>query len=359
MLGIGIVSGFFSVVLFLLIRNTENVITYYFTPFLLDAVTETKEITYTLFDILRIWGIVVTETIAAQAGAVFVLLLCFCVGVVHKYFPQASRTTTLLLPAMIFLAFLMHTGTILYYGTYHPDVFWIIAVSTILLVAIVVFSRADELLVIHGAHRGVVLIGAWIGAHVLVYSFFLPGYSRELLPPFVLAASFAGDALWSSWRINKTQGALVVLACVGLWYGGALWYQNPRVGGWWWSQETMNNVATYVREHTSPDERIFTANPLPAVLAHRRTVMDMNPYAIKLADGPDSAWGSFASPNAYYRELVLHPPRYAIVDGRMESQYFASYPMFQEFVNTNYHPVETFWTGERRGRTVVWERNAE
>ena len=354
---VGIILGFAFVTLPLFLRNAQSVATFYFSPFLLDAVTGAKEVSWTLLGTLRIWGIVLTETIAVQAWVLFPLFLIFCVGAMRLYFPSLSRTVMYVPSILLGAAFLVHTGVILYYGTYHPEVFPLVLASTGIFLGVLVWSMRTNTVSFVGKERGIFLIIMWMIMHGIAYSFFLPGYSRELIPPLVFAAAVVIDAHWVIWQRSYMERGLLVLAAVGLWGAGVIWYQNPRVGGWWWSQETMRGVAGYVRENTTPGERIFAANPLPVVLAGRRTVLDMNPYAIVLAPNSDTSWGSFASPNAYYQALVERPPKYTIVDGRMEGQYFSLYPMFKTFIQTQYHPVETFWTGERRGKVEIWERN--
>ena len=124
---------------------------------------------------------------------------------------------------------------------------------------------------------------------------------------------------------------------------------------WWWWQETIINTSAFLKEHTVPGDLIFTANPLPVILAERRTVADITSYAMVFAKDANSAHGTFPSPREVLNLLEANPPRYTLVDGRMESHFFRTYPFFEDFVNKNYKKVATFGTGHRRDWTEVWE----
>lgn len=352
-LGGGALFGWLSVGGVLMLRNVKNVVGFYFSPFLINAVTESREYVFNGIEFLRSWALVFVESLASQAGPIVIGTTIFFWWILRERFGSWGNRLGACFSCGVMLVFFVHTMTILYYGTFHINVFLLTLAGVLLVCGGIVFAWKVPT---QGVDvTGAMLFPLWVCGHIITYSFFVPGYPRELIVPMVIMTAVVGERLLGEGRRMSQVRLIVGLGAVLLWIGGALWYQNPRVGGWWWSQKTMNDVASYIHERTSPEDRIFAANPLPVVLAERRTVLNMNPYAVRLAAGGDVRWGSFPTPNEYYQALVTSPPKYTIVDGRMEGQYYGTYSMFKEFVENNYQPVQTFWTGERRGKVVIWE----
>ena len=189
---------------------------------------------------------------------------------------------------------------------------------------------------------------------VVAYSVFSPGYEREFIPPLALiAGSVVAGLSWQS--LSVSMRSLLIVSVGGLWVVGIMWFQDPITGGWWWRQSTIQEVTAYMHEHTGSGEEVWSANPLPVLLASRQVTANTNAYSIRFAENPDDHWGTFISPREFLDMLTYDPPRYALVDGRMENHFFTPHPFFKEFLDSHYEKVAEFGTRKRRDWIEIWK----
>ncbi|TSC71402.1 MAG: hypothetical protein G01um101470_623 [Parcubacteria group bacterium Gr01-1014_70] len=361
----GVLLGILPVFLFVAYYDWERAVQHWFNIYASVGLSlEEKEIVLDstwlmIYQFFRSWALVFVEQIAVYAGVVFAGFVTYLMGMTQLFFSERRIVRKMLLACIIFVfggSLLAHSIKIIGIGTFRPYVFLslIVFLVPLLLWLWHVLIYRDTL---RGAMRNnessLIFLAIWVLSLFIGYSFYIPGYHREFMPAFSLITAFIFMSVpWNS----MSQKAILAFACsvIGLFGVGALWFHNP-ILGWWWRQETIEEVAMYIQARTQPGDMIFTANPLPAILADRRVVADITSYAIYFAVDENSSFGGFPSPRAYFDLLQSNPPSYTLIDGRMKHHFFEKYPFFEEFVKTNYIHVATFGTGHKRDWTEVWE----
>jgi hypothetical protein len=360
----GAIMGFLPVFLFIAYFNFDRAVTAWLSiePVVRGASTKTVDyasMSASLYGFLRNWGLVFVETLAVQGVLLFIGLFVFLLGIIAILFKHALRVRYILmigLSVIMFGAFLAHALTIIRIGTFRPDVFLALVVGAVPLTIIFIFyeiyePRLPGMLQVYS--MATVFICFWITAHIVSFSFYVPGYARELVPQLSIITALLFAVF--PWRNVKKSIVAIVFVAVGVMFGAsAIWFSDPIIG-WWWRQDTIYKTAEFLADRTEPGERVFTANPLPVMLIGRKTVADITSYAMVFAVNSDDAFSTFPSPNEMHALLEAHPPQYTLVDGRMESHFFNTYPFFEEFVKDNYIKVATFGTGRKRDWTEVWE----
>lgn len=361
---IGVILGFLPIFLYIASHNMERAREAWlsYTPIAVGA--STKKIAYessntATYGFLRSWGLSFVESLAVQAGLLFVSFVVFLFSVIQVFFDRWKNVKYFFLISVAFVffgSFMVHSLNIYRIGTFRPNVFLALFLFSLPVLFLFLFYE-----IFHQRLKdffsknidAVLFLCFWIFAHILAFSLYAPGYMRELIPQFSLITGVLFFVF--PWRMARRMViALLFVSLGGLWGASISWYTDP-VTGWWWRQKTINDIASFLAEHTKPDDRVFTANPLPVVLAGRRTVADISSYAMVFAKDPYESYGTFPSPHEMLEILRASPPLYTLVDGRMESHFFRTYPFFEEFVYKNYKKVATFGTGRRRDWTEVWE----
>ncbi len=360
----GVIIGFLPVFLYIGFHNWDRAISMWlsYEPIKLGA--STKEVEYansvsSVYGFLRSWALSFVENLAVQAGLLFIGFVIFLMGVVQMIFPTRDTIRKIMLVSMAFIlfgSFAYHALNIYRIGTFRPDVFLFLFIFSLPVFSIFWFYeiRENRLKDFFIKNRDAVLfICFWIGVHIIAFSLYIPGYMREMVPQLSLAAG-ALFAVFPWQTVNKMTIAVLFVSLGGLWGVSASWFADPVIG-WWWRQGSINETAAFLAEHTAPGERVFAANPLPVILAERHTVADITSYAMVFVKNPDERHSTFPSPHEMLALLEANPPRYTVIDGRMESHFFRAHPFFEEFVKSNYKQVAVFGTGRRRDWTEVWE----
>ena len=360
MIVVGFLAGFLPVFLYTAFHHWDRAVTYWLDLFVVFSVQATKaEISGTTFSwylFARDWLLTFVEGVAIQGGLLFVGLVGFLVIAVRMFFARTRsiRNALVLGILLIFIgSFVVHTLTIIASGSFRHLVFLSLFIVSLvafgLLFRILKFFEQDT----HD-HFGVEVLLLWIAGLFVAYSFFAPGYPREFIPAIALGTGYVLSRI--DWRReSKVIKTLYVCVGIGFWATSFAWFYDPKVGGWWWTQKTINSTALFIESHTTSEERIFSANPLPVVIADRRTVADLTSYAIHFAGNADNRTGTFPSPNELLHMLRSDPPRYVIVDGRMERHIFSHYPAFRTLVQEQYAPVASFGESSLRERIEIWE----
>ncbi|MDA1334863.1 MAG: glycosyltransferase family 39 protein [bacterium] len=362
----GVIVGFLPVYAYVASVNTSAANQYWLSPFVVQQTLDVKgpqdmSLFETAKRFSRDWAIAFTEQLAIEGGILFASFVLFFLGITQHVLYK-KRTAELFGTGLVGLllggAFLLHTYRVVAGGSFRPYVFLFLGVITVAFWIGAYFYGVRTRSIQHFIERHSYIIPftfIWIGSLIIAYSFFIPGYIREMSPPLILLST---AVLWSLFggfsRLNaKIVGALVFIF---FWSVSFFWYQDPPVGGWWWTHKTINETAEYIKNNTQPEDEVMAANVLPVILAYRHVPNDMNPYSIKFAQNENERRGTFLSPREYLSLLEARPPKYAIVDGRMRAQYFEPYPMFQDFVATNYEHVETYGEGRSKRIIEIWER---
>ena len=342
----GVIVGFLPVFLYISFHNFSAAYHMWFTSDLREIVLSTKDASANassgvVSDFWRAWILTFVETLAVQAGLLFSALgffiMCVLEGVFRKR-KQIGFLFSTIFAVLFFGAFFMHAGLIIYRGTFRPQVFLTLALDVVLLGGFFLAARyySGRLQFLFKIQDQITqLIIFWMVGLFVAYSFFTPGYVREWVPPLCLiAAIFMTTFQWR--ELNVKIRVFFVSTIIIFWVVGFAWFQDPKTGGWWWTQKTVNNIAEYLNTHTTPGQKIFAANPLPVMMAERRTVADITSYAMVFAENADDHYSSFPSPHEMLAMLQSDPPRYALIDRRMQAHFFDQYKFFEDFVRNNY-----------------------
>jgi 4-amino-4-deoxy-L-arabinose transferase-like glycosyltransferase len=311
------------------------------------------------YPVFREWGLTLVEDMAVQAWVLFVGLFIFIlVGIQVLFKKSLLRTVSFFLVLILFGgAFMEHSlGVFFTQGNFHPFVF----LSALLLsvpLFFVVYIRfvQNELIALHIRQycQQILFLVFWFLGLVIIYSFWNPSYLREFIAPAALVSALIVSAVpFASFK--RYEKIVVLVSIVGLYGTSLAWFTNPFTGGWLWRQETMNSTAEYIKIHTQPQEEVFSANPLPLMLADRRVFRDISSYSIISVARADEKWGTYPSPAELLAQLKAQPPRYAIIDERMKKHIFTPFPVFRDFVVEEYKQVASY--GEKKDRTEIWQR---
>lgn len=361
----GVVIGIAPVFLFVAYHNWELAVRHWFNMYasvgfsLEEKETARRAAGSPFYQFVRAWMLMFVEVVAVQAGLIFAGFVIFLMGCVQVFTAKYRILRKVLLAGICVIfggSLLFHSLNIFFVGTFRPYVF-----LSLLLFSLLLLSWLWYRLLFPGTLHAVMerykqslfFLLFWVISLIISYSFYIPGYPREFMPAFSLAAAFVLTAIpWKSLRVP--QIGIFGICVLGLMGVGIVWFHNPIIG-WWWRQETMEKTTEYIRVRTQLGDGIFTANPLPAILADRSVPADINPYAIYFSADADTGFGGYPSPHAYFALLQENPPSFALIDGRMEHHFFEKYPFFEEFVKNNYEHVATFGTGYKRDWTEVWQ----
>lgn len=313
------------------------------------------------FTVLRAWLLTFVEVIAVQAWLLLAGFVVFTIAVIQMYLPK-QKTLARVLSFLVVLIFsgalIMHSGLIVIRGTFRPYVFLFMTVFTCILSYL--FLRwgvfKDQFQSYFQAHRiEVSIVVFWITSLIAAYFFWAPGYVRELIPPFTLAAAILLARFpWKA--VPRVSAALGIVSIAGLYVTSVAWYQNPITGGWSWTQESVDKTALFLATHTQLNETILTANPLPVLIAKRGVFLDLYSSDIMLAGGFDQRLGTSPTPHELYIALSTNPPRYAVIDSRMRTYIYKPYPVFEEFMGAHYTLIASF--GEKKREIQVWKKEA-
>lgn len=310
-------------------------------------------------EMIRAWGLVFVEKIAAQAWFLLGGFIIFVVSVISLYVPKRPLVRRFLAISAVLIfsgALFFHSGLIFLHGTFRPYVFLFMTIFTSLFVYVFLQFAAFKQQFqtrLRTYKNEISVIVFWIAMLIIAYSFWTPGYIRELIPPLTLATALLVTLF--PWReVPKLFAAMGVVSIVGLYGTSMAWYQNPLTGGWSWTRESVDSAAVFLSNHTKPDEAVFTANPLPVLIARRDVFLDLYAPDIPLAPGFDQRFGTSPTPHEFYVALYAHPPHYAVVDSRMKGYFFKPYPVFEEFITTHYSFVKGF--GEGSEEIQIWAK---
>jgi len=358
----GVALGFGSIFGVFALRNFSNAVIVWLTPFYVDNVLEYRQ-TYTdpvdkIWNFLRGWALVFTEGIAIEGWVLYPTLIIFLVAVIYSLRMFSQRTKNFLAFVVIVLlcgGFFYHALNIYRIGYFRPFVFLSLAVFSAVFWGAYYYHRNDWFLErrMYEHEMSVAFLVSWVSGLVIAYSFFDIGYHRELIPPLTLIAAFVLVCVE-----KRHVYSLLGIALIGLYVVSVAWFFDPQTGGWWWRQDTITQVARYLEDHTTVGEAIFTANTLPVYIAQREVFGDITSYSMRFAKNPNEGWGTFPSPRRVFEQLQQSPPRYVLIDGRMDRHIFAVHPFFKDFVYAQYQLVESFGTGKEVGMdwVEVWER---
>lgn len=310
-------------------------------------------------EMVRAWSLAFIEKIAAQAWFLLAGFIVFLASIVQLYFPNKrmlGRIVAVCSVLIVSSALFFHSGLIFVRGTFRPYVFLFMTIFTSLFVYVflrfAVFKEQFQArLWIY--KNEISLIVFWITTLIAAYSFWTPGYIRELIPPLTLATALL--VVLFPWRdAPKLFAAIGVFSIVGLYTTSLAWYHSPLTGGWSWTRESVDNASLFFAGHTKLDEPVLTANPLPVLIARRRVFLDIYAPDIPLAPGFDQRFGTSPTPHEFYTALAANPPKYAVVDSRMKNYFYKPYPVIEEFVVSHYSLVKTF--GEGSEEIQIWEK---
>jgi|GEM_PF-4005067 len=359
-LGAGFLAGFLPVFIYTAVHHWDRAVTYWLDLFIVfstqAAKAEISGATFSWYSFIRDWLLTFIEGVAIQGGLLFVGLIGFLIVSARLFFRNKKYIRDIVVYGVLAVlvgSFVIHTLTIVASGGFRHLVF-----LSLLVVALVAFGLLWRVIRASQTEErdrfGIEVILLWMIGLFVAYSFFAPGYPREFIPAIALGAGYVLSLI--DWRReSRTIKTLYILVGIGFWLVSFAWFYDPKVGGWWWTQDTINSTASFISQHTAPEEKVFAANSLPVMIANRRTVADLTSYAIHFASNADDHRGTFPSPNELFSMLEANPPRYVIVDGRMERHIYAHYPMFQVFVEKHYIPVAFFGQAGKRERTEIWE----
>lgn len=357
----GVIVGFLPVFLWIAYHDYSAAVQMWFTTNMFQAGLAAKETPMDassglISDFWRGWILTFVETMAVQAGLLFGAFGLFCMSFLKArllLYERMGRFLSILFGVLFFGAFFIHSGIIMYHGTFRPWVFFTLSVGIVGLLFLFFHLssiREKYSIILRDYMFCSMFLLFWMAGLFIAYSFFAPGYIREWIPALCLVAALLFEVL----VYNKRFTIFMILLVVLFWLIGVAWFWNPKTGGWWWSQQTINDTAAYLVSHTTVDQKIFAANPLPVVMAGRRTVADITSYAMVFAKNADDHFSSFPSPNELLELLQVNPPPYVVVDRRMESHFFAQYKFFEDFVHNNYEPEIIFDANNKKGRTEIW-----
>lgn len=357
----GVVVGFLPIFLFFAYYNFSSASAMWFTTSMFQAGQAAKEAPIDassgyVSDFWRGWILSFVEILAVQAGILFFALGAFCISIFRAsslFNRQLANFLSAVFGVLFFGAFFAHAAIIVSHGTFRPWLF--LSLSIIVGCMLGIFFRSsrasrDYIVTVQEHSFRTIFLLFWMGGLFISYSFFSPGYIREWIPALCFITAMLLDVLARGRRSTLLVGVIVIC----FWLVGGAWFQSPKTGGWWWTQKTINETASYLNIHTTPDQKIFSANPLPVMIAGRRTVADITSYAIVFSKNADDHFSSFPSPNEMLFLLKKDPPPYVIVDRRMESHFFGTYAFFKDFVIKKYEPEVVFGANEKRGRTEIW-----
>ncbi|MEK7643501.1 MAG: PQQ-binding-like beta-propeller repeat protein [Patescibacteria group bacterium] len=346
-------------------HNSGRAIELWLTPFLLNAVRSAKELPAEsvgsgAYGFVRDWLLAIVENMAVQSMALVVGFILFCIGVGYGA-RRSMRYSAWGIAGIITLTFFWHSALLIQAGYFHPYIF-LAASSLGIIFGIIGWCKRRQLGVLaeyihnHAFEFGFLVV--WISGLFLLYSLFLPGYTREFMPALALISGALLSFIFE--RSSRGIRISIIFFLVMMWCIGGWWFiDHPRTGGWWWQQSTVESAAQYLRKHTYPQEEIFAAGQLPVIFADRRVFLDLNSYSVVFAEDFKHPWGTFPSPERVLRELEARAPRFVVVDGRMKNHFFDKYPVFQNFVEQKYERVEQFGSGKRRDWIEIWRRKTD
>lgn len=352
----GFLIGFSPIFLYFFSLNRESAVELWLTLFIVNATLAPTELATGVYEFIRGWSLNFVEDIAIQGWVIYFGAVSFVSLVAKSIFNKTAAMITFLL---LSIPFYIHASKVILDWNFAPTIFASVAVGGTLFWFVVtktfVLKNRDEIEAQYNFASVVIL--SWLLSVFIVYAlFYKPGYDREFLVPLSLASGVVLSAFFS--LSSKTYKTLAVLSFVVLWVGGAIWFNDPRTGPWWWEQETVVQASEFIRENTEEGEEIFTASSLPVLYAERRVFKQLNPYAIMLAPDDDTGWGTQPSPNEILRDLENNPPKLVVYDGRMGRNFIrkTNNVELEVFLETNYTPVATFGSGHRQDWIEIWER---
>ena len=321
---LGVILGFLPIFSFIAYYNSDRAIEAWlsFVPIAVGA--STKVVSYagavpTLYGFLRSWALSFVENLAVQAGLLFIGFVFFLLAVIQLLLGQHTTLRRILMIGTVvifFGSFAGHALNIYRMGTFRPGVFLALLLFSLPLFFILLFyeiyqQRSRDFFLTQ--QNSIAFLCFWIGAHILAFSFYAPGYMRELIPQLSLAGGvLLGIFPWR--RAEKIVVTVFFISLGGLFGVSVSWFSDPVTGRWWW-QKTITDTAAFLESHTAPGEQVFAANALPVILAERRTVADITSYAMVFVKDPNERHGTFPSPHEMLMLLEKNQPRYTLVDG--------------------------------------------
>jgi len=358
--GIGGIIGFLPIFLWVAYHNLGHALKYWFGIFSLAPRPPLFAVAgFFSYEMLRSWALAFIETLATQGGLLFSGLVFFLLGFVQLIFIRCKKIgepLMFLIFILFFGALAWHSSLTFFLGTFRPLVFLCVFIfSSVIFLFLWIYSihknNLREYLAMHQRESWFLII--WFGGFMLAYSLWRPGYLREFMVVIALMTSLTlASVFWKD--IRKTALCLFIIGAMGIYGTGIAWFQNPKFGGWWWTQDVIRKTTEFIKQNTFPGEEIFTANPLPAILAGRRAFFDISPFSIYYAKDFSKSFGFYPSPEEVFERLQTDPPRYTLVDKRMEKYIFSSYSVFEDFVRENYEFMFAF--GEGKGEIQIWKR---
>ncbi|MEK7576121.1 MAG: glycosyltransferase family 39 protein [Patescibacteria group bacterium] len=369
--GVGGLIGFLPIFLWISYHNFSRAFDLWF-GFAVQIISEERRgyspnaaPTYDTYQLLRAWALAFVEDLAVEGWALFSGFVVFLLGAVQVFISDKKHTVRLLILLAIVGTFsgalIGHAGLIYHKGFFRPYVFLFMAIFSIALILLFIHLVIIKNLFtdnFKNFKKEIAAILIWIASYIIAYTFWRPGYIREFIPPMTLGVALVFYSLpWGQCKSRTASFTVIIGLVCGLYGTSVAWYADPRTGGWWWTHETINDAASFIHDHTKDDEKVFTANALPVVIAKRRVFSDLNSYSMLFAVTDNDHWASFPSPNEVLAELHKNPPSYVIVDNRMKRDLYKPHPAFEKFVAENYRQVISYGSG--LGKTDIWEKKSE
>jgi len=352
---LGFLAGFVPIFFYFFLLNKESAAQLWLSLFVVNAALLPQEAVLNLYQFARGWALTFVETIATQGWALYFGMVSFAVLAIKRVFGDGGRKMFAALGFLLLSApFYIHATNVIVDGNFAPLTFALAALGGSLFWILCVKMSLQKPNIQNDL--SFVVISFWIASVFLVYLVYTSGYTREFLVPLSLASGVVLTGLFAV--KSKAYKSALAVSLVILWVAGAVWFSDPRTGGWWWRQETVSEAAVFLVEHTQEGEEIFTASALPALLADREVFMRLSPYAFMLAPDKETGWGTQPSPDEILRGLKKAPPAYVVYDGRMERNFIrkTNNEELETFLQTNYSSVAAFGFGSRQDWIEIWEK---
>lgn len=289
---------------------------------------------------IRTWGLAFIEGLALEGWLLFSGMILFFILLIKRYFKYFERWIISALLIIVYGALVFHSLHIWFVApNFRPEVFLLMMISALLIIiSFLQFIFSDNFKFLeHLTHLPLFLL-VWFLILIIAYTIWDPGYIREFIPIVAIMSGIAFSQ-FPFRDLSLFMKVLFIFGVLSFWISGGAWFLNPKGEGWYWTQSEMRTLESFIEKNSAPGEDIFTANPLPVVLAGRGVFEDVSPFGFKFAPSFEEQFFSYPSPAEVLKELISRPPRYVVIDKRMTDFVFKFQPPIREFVSNNYREV--------------------